>query len=200
MNTEVRPLLPENAARAAVALAEAFADDPAYALMFADARTRVRAFQALWPALIRYSLRWGQAYEAHGGDALSLWLPPGDTKTTAWRGLRAGLWKAVLTVDAGTRRYFTDTIDHLDSLHARLVPEKHWYLWVLGVRPELQGRGVGTALLEPTLERAQAAGLPVYLEAITEENVAYYEHRGFEVVAAGTIPGRDFPYWCMVHR
>ena len=198
MSIEIRPLHPDHVERAATALRSAFADDPAYSLMIPDPRMRERAFAAMWPALIRYSIRWGEGYEAEGADAVALWLPPGSTKTTTWRGLRAGLWRAVFVVDSSTRRYFLDTIDELDTLHEKLVPDRHWYLWVLGVCPELQGRGLGTALLLPVLERARAEALPVYLEAITEENVAFYEHRGFEVVASGKIPGREFPYWCMV--
>ncbi len=59
--------------------------------------------------------------------------------------------------------------------------EPHWYLAVLGVHPDWQGKGVGAALLRRGLGRADADGLPAYLETdkVTSEEI--YAHFGFEV-------------------
>jgi GNAT superfamily N-acetyltransferase len=52
----------------------------------------------------------------------------------------------------------------------------------MGVTPARQGRGFGTALLRPVLERCHADRAPAYLEASTSRNRALYERNGFEVV------------------
>ena len=43
----------------------------------------------------------------------------------------------------------------------------HWYLAMMGVAPEWQGRGLGSALMRPGLEEIDAARLPAYLETST---------------------------------
>jgi ribosomal protein S18 acetylase RimI-like enzyme len=69
-------------------------------------------------------------------------------------------------------------------LQGSLHPEEpHWYLPWIGVRPEAQGKGVGSALLARGLARADADGLPAYLEATSRRNAALYARYGFEVRA-----------------
>lgn len=60
-------------------------------------------------------------------------------------------------------------------------PEEHWYLQLLATHPDWQRQGLGAALMAVQFERADAEGLPCYLETETPENVAYYQRYGFEV-------------------
>ncbi len=53
----------------------------------------------------------------------------------------------------------------LTLLERKHIRKPHYYIPAIGVRPEFQGRGLGTALLRPTLERCDSEGLPAYLEA-----------------------------------
>lgn len=55
----------------------------------------------------------------------------------------------------------------------------HLYLVLLGVQPEAQGRGLGGALLRERLARADAEGLPAYLEATSRRSRALYQRHGF---------------------
>jgi len=76
--------------------------------------------------------------------------------------------------------------------------ESHWYLEVLGVRPETQRYGVGTQLVGLGLARAERQGLPCYLETARPRNVEFYRRFGFEVVndALSLVP--DGPtHWAM---
>ena len=41
----------------------------------------------------------------------------------------------------------------------------HYYLDSLGVEPEWQGRGLGSALMQPVLARCDAERMPAYLNA-----------------------------------
>ncbi len=83
-------------------------------------------------------------------------------------------------------------------LHAELAPEKHWFLQLLGVAPEHQGKGHASRLLRPMLERLDEEGLPAYLETTNPVNVPRYEHFGFEVVREGMMPGTPIRFWCML--
>jgi ribosomal protein S18 acetylase RimI-like enzyme len=80
----------------------------------------------------------------------------------------------------------------LDAIHP---PGPHRYVGTLGVAPEHQRQGVGTALLRFWLARADAEGLGVYLETDRPENRAFYAREGFEVVREAVVVG--VPVWCM---
>ncbi|KAJ6541353.1 hypothetical protein B0H19DRAFT_1173005 [Mycena capillaripes] len=62
-----------------------------------------------------------------------------------------------------------------------------WYADNIATDPAQQGRGVGTALVKALCEKAKDDGVPLFLNAMTASNVAWYKKLGFE--AKGT---RDF--------
>ncbi|MBW2698460.1 MAG: GNAT family N-acetyltransferase [Deltaproteobacteria bacterium] len=80
----------------------------------------------------------------------------------------------------------------LGSLHP-IRP--HWYLAVVGVEPDVQGRGVGSELLHHFTRQVDADAQPAYLETDRFENVALYEHFGFDVESE--IRVRGVPVWRM---
>ena len=57
--------------------------------------------------------------------------------------------------------------------------EPHFYLAFIAVAPRLQGMGLGGALLEATLTRADEVGAPAYLENSNPRNTRLYERCGF---------------------
>jgi len=56
---------------------------------------------------------------------------------------------------------------------------KHWYLALLAVRPELQGKGLGSAHLAYQLAFLKEQGYPAYLEASDLLSAKLYEQFGF---------------------
>jgi GNAT superfamily N-acetyltransferase len=76
----------------------------------------------------------------------------------------------------------------------------HWYLSAIGVEPERQGRGVATALMQPILQRADAAGLPCYLETHREANLRIYRKHGFDLVHRADLAGHAVPVWAMLRK
>jgi ribosomal protein S18 acetylase RimI-like enzyme len=69
-----------------------------------------------------------------------------------------------------------------------LTPFEHWYLEILAVDPQHQGKGYGSKLLNETLSLIDEEGLPCYVETEGEKNVSMYKHFGFKVVDEFTIP------------
>jgi ribosomal protein S18 acetylase RimI-like enzyme len=63
----------------------------------------------------------------------------------------------------------------------------HHYLFVLGVDPEAQGKGVGRALLAPMLAVCDRDRLPAYLETANERNLGFYQSLGFTVTGEHAI-------------
>ena len=75
----------------------------------------------------------------------------------------------------------------IDRLH---IKEPHWYVFVLGVRPERQGEGLGRALLDPALARADRDRLPAYLETTKEQQPHVLRPFRLRGGAGGEHPGR----------
>jgi len=78
-------------------------------------------------------------------------------------------------------------VSHQLAEHRPLEP--HWYLAVLGVDPEQQGRGLGARLLADFLGRVERAPAPIHLECDREESVRFYLSRGFRVRSEAVVHG-----------
>jgi len=93
--------------------------------------------------------------------------------------------------------HMATTLRLLNLVEGMHPHEPHWYLATLGTAVELQGQGVGSALMQPVLEHCDAEGLPAYLESSKERNVPFYRRHGFEVVKEVPLPGGGPKLWTM---
>lgn len=73
--------------------------------------------------------------------------------------------------------------------------DPHWYLAAVGVVPEQQRRGIGSALVGAFVAETDASRGSAYLETDRPENVPFYERFGFEVVREHRVLG--VPVWSM---
>jgi GNAT superfamily N-acetyltransferase len=118
-------------------------------------------------------------------------LPPGAWEfPKSMTGKEAMKWLRAF----GTRVLLASRVQRL--LEERHLGEPHFYVRLVGVRTTLQGQGLGSALMRPTLERADSAGLPTYLEASSNRSAALYERLGFVHLGALELPGGP-PVWPM---
>ena len=83
----------------------------------------------------------------------------------------------------------------MDGKHPKRPP--HWYLAVMGVAPEWQGKGLGTALMRPALDEIDAASLPAYLESSTPRSRALYQRHGFAVTGEMDLPRGGPQVWLL---
>jgi ribosomal protein S18 acetylase RimI-like enzyme len=185
--------------RAAETLVRAFRADPLYTYICPDEAERLAPMRGLLDALVRFTLLYGEGWTLQGVSGVACWLSPGNTTITVWQMLRTRFelpW-AVLRFEGGARRRALDLFGYTDRVHHRVMSGRHWYLWALGVEPAAQGQGIGSSLLQPVLSRADAEGLPCYLETETERNVAFYRRHGFEVSTAERVAGHGPMLWFM---
>src|SRR5690606_8664821 len=75
----------------------------------------------------------------------------------------------------------------MGAMAAGAPTEPHWYLDVLATAPDLRRQGLATAALAPGLGRADADGLPAYLETADPATVPFYQRQGFEVVGTTEV-------------
>lgn len=83
------------------------------------------------------------------------------------------------------------------ALEEHHLTEPHYYIRWIGVRPGLQGQGLGSALMRPTLDRCDSDDLPAYIEASSERSAALYERLGFVHLGALDLPEGGPRVWRM---
>lgn len=198
MSSAVRRATVEDIPAMAATLARAFAHDPFYAFLAGDAPERAQRMQDGWHGILRFnSAGLAETYTTDEHAGVALWIPPGRGGPSFIDSLRMTPSIARL---AGWRRMreVTNAIAALEERHRHHAPQPHFYLSALGVEPEHQGEGIGTALTEPVLDRCRREGLAAYLETATARNVLLYERLGFDVVEELTLPNTDVHGWLML--
>jgi GNAT superfamily N-acetyltransferase len=176
-------------------LTAAFARDPIIRFQFQDDSTYPARAAAFFGHYFDVRIDGGEIFVVDDAGA-ALWSPPGgnrlghDAVESDWaRNVAPALAREELARYESFKKV-------LDAMTPR---EPHWYLGLLGTRPERQRTGVARGLLEPMLARADAEGLPVFLETGAPGNVAFYGRFGFEQIAEDGVP--DGPaVWGMLRR
>ena len=180
---QVVPMREDQEGAVAAMLAEAFLSDPIFVHVLPEPGARAAFLRRFMAALARRSRRLSLALvTAPEPVAVSLWKGPDlralSPEQMAMTGLdRLGEW---LGPEAAAR--FERIFEAVDGSLEQDVPEPCWYLGVVGVAPAWQGRGLGSRLMAPGLERADRAGLPVTLETSQPRNLPLYRRHGFEVL------------------
>jgi len=197
--TAVRPASPGEIADLAAVLTRAFARDPFYSYLVGDESERNQRMRDGWSGLLHHaSNKLSTTYTTDDLAGVAVWHPPGYRGPGFVDSLR--LLPSVSRLAGGMRRLreISKAVAALEERRRRHAPAAHFYLSALGVEPDRQGEGVGTALMQPVLERADRDRLPAYLETATGRNVLLYERQGFGVVEELTLPNTDVHGWLML--
>ena len=190
------PLQRAQLTEASEALSRAFHNDPLQQYVLPDNQDRRRLSPLHFQPILEYGLQFGEVLVTDGSvKGVAVWLPPGSTEVSEDRAASAGLDRVAETIGEAAAARFFSTLEYLDPFHVSDAPEPHWYTMVVGVDPSAQGQGLGRALLQPVLDRAQASGHPCYLETAQPENVPFYQHLGFRLLRDVVDPTSSLRLW-----
>jgi GNAT superfamily N-acetyltransferase len=184
----VRPASTADRDRIVATLAAAFSTDPPLSWFLPDAQRRERLLRIHFAASLHLYVAW--ICEEPFGAAL--WLAPGRHPLRL-RDEMAILPAHLRVFGRRPRR----GIGGQRALERHHPQAPHWYLDYIGVDPAAQGRGAGSALLAPMLERCDVEGRPAYLNAGSPRSRDLYARHGFEVLSELRLPFGGPPLWRM---
>jgi GNAT superfamily N-acetyltransferase len=163
-------------------LAAGFADDPVLTWVFSEP-DRAAKLSCFFDFLAREALvPLGATYLLRGSCAA--WTPPDPPP---WPAERNECFSEALSAVCTTGDL--ERLDVLDTATQAHHPEgRLWYLGVIATVPSSRGKGLGTALLEQSLQSIDKAGLPAYLESTNPGNVSLYQRHGFATTGWIELP------------
>lgn len=192
MSPRVVAITPELIPGAAEAIAAGFFDNEIWAWLLPRDWQRRRLLPRHYRAMLRrVHLRRGATWTTPESEGAAIWFPPG----TLSFGRRERLAEIASLLPEGLHNF--GRIRRWEKLIAKHHPrEPHWYLETLSVAPTSQRSGIGTALIEPGLARADTDGLPAFLETQRQSNIPFYNRFGFELTEEISLPDSP-PLWLM---
>jgi ribosomal protein S18 acetylase RimI-like enzyme len=183
---QVRPVSAETSGLADV-LARAFHDDPVFTWWIPDADRRRDTLPPFFELFVETFVVHGLVYVDADTTGTAVWGPPSNPMGIEDEdAFGARMEEIVPAIDLPRVFEITTVL----AEHHPTAP--HFYLQWAAVLPEQQGRGIGSALLEPVLQRCDREGMPAYTEATSLHNRRLYERHGFtflnELAPAGGPP------------
>jgi GNAT superfamily N-acetyltransferase len=173
-STEIRNAALDEMSQAVSSLVAAFITDPLARFAWPSPHAYLEAMPLATRAFAGGSFDHGTADVTSDFCGAGLWLPPGahpdgETLETLFR-------------DTARPEHLDDLLATFEKMDEWHPDEQHWYLPMIGVEPNAQGRGLGGALMRHASERSDRAGLPAYLESSNPRNITLYQRHGFDVM------------------
>lgn len=178
-------------------LARAFGEDPLMSRLVPPGERQHERLVAGHEAIVRYgSDHLSDTYTTSDLAGAAIWMRPGDANPPLreWPGMLRGFtrmlgWRGFVT--------FMRVGAELSRRRHRLIPEPNYYLGVIGVEPERQGQGIGSAIMQPVLERCDRERIVASLQTGAERNLPFYERHGFRIVDETTVSNWMISAWIM---
>lgn len=175
-------------------LVRAYMDDPVAIWACNSSSLRAKLLEGQYSARLRQMLSHGEIWTDPGCSSAAVWIPP-DRRAPGIRP-NATLIRCFLDPRLMARvPLLVAGRGSVQRRHPRSPP--HWYLSLLGTDPALQGRGLGSAVLRPVLQRCDLDGVGAYLESSKPRNLDFYARLGFRVMGELRLPHgpKMWPMW-----
>ncbi|MBN1691793.1 MAG: GNAT family N-acetyltransferase [Dehalococcoidia bacterium] len=181
-------------------LVEAFEGDPLMDYLFPEHREQPDYLREFFRANLEYAATAGEVYAAPSGNGVSVWLLPGDDGRPVVSKQDDPRLRLKRLYDEEKHRRLSRFRLYFDELHRKLLPGSYFYLMFLGVKKAYQGKGIGSLLVRPLLERADEKKLPCLLDTMNARDLSFYRKHGFEVMLEHRVCGDGPQTWTMLRK
>ena len=188
-DVEIRPMTTQDTDAVCEVMGLAFAENPSTLANVRGDRERARQTMRDAVRIAKFGRPWSYTLVAvHAGRVV------GALNAAEWPHCQLSTVEKIRTAPSMIRimrgalpRAFT-----MMSKREAADPRKpHWHIGPVGVRPELQGLGIGRTLLETFLAEVDEHQVAAFLETDVDRNVLLYEKLGFTVTSREDIVGVD---------
>ncbi|MBN1376509.1 MAG: GNAT family N-acetyltransferase [Dehalococcoidia bacterium] len=180
---------------AAELLMRAFYQDPLLLYLFPDEKDRRESGKRFFLPNLQHAAADGQMLTTNlfRGVAIWRWLgfEPESAKSSDYDP------RSQLPQTMGKEPFsrLMNMVSCIAPMHKNLMKDKHYYLLFLGIDTGWQGKGIGSQLISPMLQRADREGITCYLETNTEIDIKFYATHGFQVGEQLEIVPGQFNVW-----
>ena len=195
-DNEYRLLTLADVEQAAGVMSQAYQDDPLVNFMLPKQRSRIKTLYKFFHIIGEFSIKNQRVYGTGNPlQGVAYWQFPGQADLSISLKSLAKLVPLLFTSYTTGYLRARAVTSQIDVLHKKYAPEAHFYLDNLGVLPSARGKGLSSRLLRPVLAMADAQKTIAYTDTVTEANVAFYEHFGFECLEACPVQGTGLIVW-----
>jgi len=167
-----------------------FKNDPHVNWLLEESRNKSK-LNVLVDYVVQQTLRKGEIYLSDDNNAVALWDFERNEKMSLhyiWRTLafviRIGIKSVVRIVKS--EAYVHNNCHKLPQ---------YCHLYMIGVLPEAQGKGLASALMNPMIQKMKEKSIPIFLETANLRNVDIYKKKRFKSFETLTVG--DFKLFLM---
>jgi GNAT superfamily N-acetyltransferase len=169
----------------------AFQSDPVFDWIARPGPKRAQGLEAFFFWLLQTrAIPFGEVWMNEEASVAAAWLPPNVPASPGGFAEQMKLLPLFVRLCGFPRLLRGSAMaDAMEKHHPHAA---HFYLAFIAVAPRLQGLGLGSAIMEATLKRADDIAMPAYLENSNPKNAKLYARSGFiarrNIAPAGAPP------------
>ncbi len=187
----------------AKALHKALCDDAFYITM----EKSVKRENSPKEAMLRYmefsmieAEKSGELYFPENHEyGVSIWSKPINQKMEAKRNHEK---KTFLLNHMGENslKIYTQIVEFMSEKAESYIGKEYWYLSIVGILPQFQGKGFGPELIKNVLSKTDTIKAPTYLETFVPRNMTFYQRLGYKEASSFYEPTTNAEYWLMIRE
>ena len=158
-------------------LSSSFDDNKSVNFVIDQGPTRKRRISKLMEYSFDYCKMFGEVFLSDDKNACALAVLS-DKKKTSLKAILLDVKLALTCIGLTNLKKAMNREARIKTIHPS---DPFYYLWFIGVRPEVQNKGIGSTLITEVIAQSESMQRPMYLETSTLRNLPWYKKFGFEV-------------------
>jgi ribosomal protein S18 acetylase RimI-like enzyme len=182
-------------------ITEAFFNDPLMLYLFPKKKERIDKLSSMMELLVQIGVKYGLVHATSSNiEGIAIWFPPKNSKITSWMGFLCGGFRYYFKIGRKAIKRQNKFYKLIRLKHKKLIPSPHWYLSIIGVKPEQQGNGFSRFLVDSMFRSIDKHRLPCFLDTNNEDNLPIYKRLGFNILQEFEIPDTNLVNWVMIRE